>query len=88
MKDISYFTLNVWYVLGNSNIANIFSILLPETIEKFNLNLEDKNQIIQFLEKDIYEDVSNSKLTITISSRNPDSFRRGFAEGEKLVLMT
>ncbi|PQG42269.1 GntR family transcriptional regulator [Enterococcus faecium] len=88
VKDISYFTLNVWYVLGNSNIANIFSILLPGTIEKFNLNLEDKNQIIQFLEKDIYEDVSNSKLTITISSRNPDSFRRGFAEGEKLVLMT
>ena len=89
VKDISYFTLNVWYQMDDDlNIANIFSILLPETVEKFNLDLEDKQQIIQFLEKDIYHEVANSKLTISISSRKPDSFRRNFAEGEKLVLMT
>jgi hypothetical protein len=88
VKDISYYTLNVWYKIDNSNIANIFSILLPETIEKFGFNLDDKNQIIQFLEKDIYREVANSKLTISISSRKPDSFRRNFAENEKLVLMT
>ena len=76
VKDISYYTLNVWYKIDNSNIANIFSILLPETIEKFGFNLDDKNQIIQFLEKDIYREVANSKLTISISSRKPDSFRR------------
>ncbi|MGJ0707415.1 GntR family transcriptional regulator, partial [Enterococcus avium] len=40
------------------------------------------------LEKDIYREVANSKLTISISSRKPDSFRRNFAENEKLVLMT
>ena len=83
VKDISYYTLNVWYKIDNSNIANIFSILLPETIEKFGFNLDDKNQIIQFLEKDIYREVANSKLTISISSRKPDSFRRNFAENEK-----
>ena len=89
VKDISYFTLNVWYQMDDElSIANIFSILLPETVEKFNLDLEDKQQIIQFLEKDIYHEVANSKLTISISSRKPDSFRRNFAEGEKLVLMT
>lgn len=88
VKDISYFTLNVWYKIDDLNIANIFSILLPEVIEKFGLNLEDKDQIIRFLENDIYHEVANSKLTISISSRKPDSFRREFAKGDKLVLMT
>lgn len=88
VKDISYFTLNVWYKIDDLNIANIFSILLPELIEKFGLNLEDKDQIIRFLENDIYHEVANSKLTISISSRKPDSFRREFAKGDKLVLMT
>lgn len=88
VKDISYFTLNVWYKIDDLNVANIFSILLPETIEEFGLDLEDKNQIIQFLEKDIYREAANSKLTISITSRKPDSFRREFADDEKLVLMT
>ena len=88
VKDISYFTLNVWYKLAEENVANIFSILLPETIKTFGLDLEDKEQIIQFLEKDIYREVANSKLTISISSRKPDSFRREFSEDETLVLMT
>ena len=88
VKDISYFTLNVWYKMDKLNVANIFSILLPEIIEAFGLDLDNSEQIIQFLETDIYHEVANSKLTITISSRKPDSFRREFAEDETLVLMT
>ncbi|MGM0239952.1 winged helix-turn-helix domain-containing protein [Enterococcus sp. AZ103] len=88
VKDISYFTLNIWYKINQLNVANIFSILLPETIKKFNLDLEDEEQIVQFLEEDIYREVANSKLTISISSREPDSFRREFSEEDKLVLMT
>lgn len=88
VKDISYFTLNVWYKVDSLNIANIFSILLPETIENFNLDLENEEQIIQFLEREIYDEVANSKLTISISSREQDSFRRKFADDQGLVLMT
>jgi len=88
VQDLSYLTLNVWYESNEQNVANIFSIILPETVRQFGLDLENKEQIIRFLEKDIYQKALNSHLTITISSRDVESFRRKFPKDQKLVLLT
>ncbi|AYW49827.1 GntR family transcriptional regulator [Tetragenococcus halophilus] len=88
VQDLSYLTINVWYKSYEQNVANIFSIILPETVRQFGLDLEDSDCIIQFLETDIYKKVLSSQLTITISTRDVNSFRRKFPKEQKLVLLT
>lgn len=83
-----YLTLNIWYQNNDQNIANCLSILLPETANRFGIDLEDGNQIIQFIEKDIYRIASNSKLTISVSERLPQTFRRDFLNNDPLILIT
>ncbi len=88
VEDVSYYTVNVWYKVDQEYVANNFSILLPETIKKFELDLEDEEQVIRFYEEGLYQNIANSRITISISSRSPDSFRRNFPEADKLVLIT
>ncbi|GMA09250.1 hypothetical protein GCM10025886_24020 [Tetragenococcus halophilus subsp. flandriensis] len=88
VQDLTYLTLNVWYKSYEQNVANLFSIILPETVRQFGFDLEDNEQIIRFLEKDIYQEALNSHLTVTVSSRDVNSFRRKFPEDQKLILLT
>lgn len=88
VEDVSYLTLNVWYKSSGENVAYTFSIILPETAKRCGLDLEDKDQIIRFLETEIYQQAVTSRLTITVSSRDKSSFRREFPSEDRLVLMT
>lgn len=88
VDDTNYLTLNVWYKNQKTNVANNLSILLPDTIEAFGVDLSDKDQFVQFIEKDIYKKVVNSKLTITVSERPMNTFKRKFAKSPALILMT
>lgn len=88
VQDLSYLTLNIWYKSYEQNVANIFSIILPETVRQFGFDLEDKEQIIHFLETEIYQEALSSRITVTISSRDVNSFRRRFPKDQKLVLLT
>ncbi|KRL20047.1 transcriptional regulator, GntR family [Lentilactobacillus kisonensis DSM 19906 = JCM 15041] len=88
VNDANYLTLNIWYKNQDQNIANNLSILLPETVKEFGVDLSNKDQFVQFLEKDIYKKVVNSRLTITISDRPINTFKRKFAPTHSLILMT
>lgn len=55
VHNLPYLTLNIWYQNNHRNIANNLSIVLPEIIEEFDVDLTDETQFVQFLEKDIYQ---------------------------------
>lgn len=87
-KDDPYYSLNIWYKQSDSYIANTFTIIMPETIKKFELDLDSSEDIINFIENSLYESAKSSHLTMSISSRENDSFRRKFKEDETLILLT
>lgn len=88
VQDTNYLTLNIWYKNQDKNIANNLSILLPEVVEEFGVDLDNRDQFIKFLEKDIYEKVVNSRMTIAISDRPTNTFKRKFVRSPSLILMT
>ncbi len=88
VHNLPYLTLNIWYQNNHRNIANNLSIVLPEIIEEFDVDLTDETQFVQFLEKDIYQKVVNSALTITVSDRPLTTFKRKFPKSPLLILMT
>ncbi|WP_459471167.1 GntR family transcriptional regulator [Pediococcus pentosaceus] len=88
VQNRHYLTLNVWYKNGINNIANNLAIVMPETIDKFSVNLNNPKSIVQFLENNVYKVASSSTLTLSVSERHPSTFRRNFINDSPLMLIT
>ncbi|KIS04321.1 GntR family transcriptional regulator [Paucilactobacillus wasatchensis] len=88
VKDSKYLTLNLWYKNKLKNVANELSIILPETIEKFGIDIEDPTNLVQLLEKDIYSFTASSEVTIVLSERPVETFKRKFIDSGPLMLLT
>ncbi|MEE6710807.1 winged helix-turn-helix domain-containing protein [Pediococcus acidilactici] len=88
VKNHPYLTLNIWYRSGENNVANNLAIVMPETIEKFTVDLNNSKSIVKFLENDVYNVASSSTLTLAVSERHPSTFRRKFINDSPLMLIT
>ncbi|MFT8412488.1 MAG: GntR family transcriptional regulator [Schleiferilactobacillus perolens] len=82
-----YYTLNIWYQNDKGNIANNLAIVDPNTILHYGVDLNDPEQIIDFLENTIYSEGGSSKLTVTVSDRPTSTFQYPFANNTKEPLM-
>lgn len=57
-----------WYKYKGEGIAYSFSIIPVETITEENINLNDKNELLKFLEETSYNKAKHSTLKVNFSS--------------------
>lgn len=67
-KTVAVVVVDRWYKSQGNTIAYSFSVLPIETISKYNLDLNDSNIILEFLETLIYNISSNIMLEIKFSA--------------------
>lgn len=67
-KTVVVVIVDMWYKSQGNTIAYSFSVLPIETISKYNLDLNDSNTILEFLETHIYSIASNIILEIKFSA--------------------
>ena len=67
-KTAAVVLIDRWYKSQNETIAYTFTLLPIETISKFNLDLNNQDQILEFIEKKIYEISSDILVEIKYST--------------------
>ncbi|OOM05366.1 GntR family transcriptional regulator [Clostridium saccharobutylicum] len=67
-KTAAVVLIDRWYKFQGHAIAYTFTLLPIETISKFNLDLNNQDNILKFLEKDIYEISSDILVEIKYST--------------------
>lgn len=65
-----------WYKSKDTVIAYTFSIIPIETISQFNINLNDNDQLLKFLENDIYLNANDAMLEIKHSTSGSFSAKK------------
>lgn len=86
--QVPYYTLKIWYQSAGQNVANEFTIMMPETIERLGVDVDDHDNVVATLEHTLYEKAANAELVITVSERQPSTFKRTFGAKGELMLMT
>ncbi|MBW6411268.1 GntR family transcriptional regulator [Clostridium weizhouense] len=61
-KTAAVVLIDRWYKTKENTVAYTFTLIPIETISKFNINLNNKDEVLKFLENDIYE-LANNVLT-------------------------
>ncbi|MBK1810897.1 GntR family transcriptional regulator [Clostridium sp. YIM B02505] len=67
-KTAAVVLIDRWYKSQEYTSAYSFTLLPIETISKFNIDLNDKDKVLQFVEKDIYDICSNVLTEIKYST--------------------
>jgi DNA-binding GntR family transcriptional regulator len=57
-----------WYISEGNPAAYSFTLIPIETISKFNVDLNDRNKVLEFVEKEIYEISSNVLVEVKYST--------------------
>jgi DNA-binding GntR family transcriptional regulator len=66
-----------WYKSQGSPAAYSFTLIPIETISKFNIDLNDHNKVLEFIEKEIYEICSNVLVEVKYSTAGNISAKIG-----------
>lgn len=67
-KTAATVSIDRWYKFNNEAIAYTYTIMPIETISTFNLDLNKKDDLLQFIEEYIYTHCTNTSIDIKISS--------------------
>ncbi|SFD16579.1 GntR family transcriptional regulator [Clostridium uliginosum] len=67
-KTAAVVLVDRWYKSKGRTIAYTFTLIPIETISTLNIDLNDKTQLLQILEKDIYEEANNVLIEIKYST--------------------
>lgn len=87
-KPAAVVVIDRWYKIENKIIAYAFSIIPIEHISKYNIDLNNHDELLQFIEKDIYEICDNLTLDIKFStSGNFAAKKYLFADKEHFFLL-
>lgn len=84
-----HFTINLWYGEENAYVGNDFCMISSQLGEKYQVERMSAGELQDFLETELYAISGYSTLTMTISLRDKDDFKREFAaDVQNLVVMT
>lgn len=67
-KSVATLMIDRWYTSKNNVIAYSFTIISIETISKLNIDLTNKESLLNLIEKDIYNQCSDSIVEIKFST--------------------
>jgi len=67
-KTVAVVLVDRWYISQDKTAAYTFTLLPIEAISKFNIDLNDHDKFLNFLEREIYEICSNTLVEIKYST--------------------
>lgn len=67
-KTAAVVLVDRWYISQGTPVAYSFTLFPIETISKFNIDLNDEDKLLEFVEKEIYEISSNILVEIKYST--------------------
>lgn len=77
-----------WYKSEGKTVAYTFSIIPVETISEEGIDLSDKNQLLNYLEKTVYEKAKHSSLKINFSEAgNVSAMKYVVSKSERFYLL-
>ena len=87
-KPAAVVVIDRWYKIDKKVVAYAFSIMPIDNISKFDIDLNNHEQLLNFVEKDIYNDCNNIMLDVKFStSGNYASNRSSFPDNEQFFLI-
>lgn len=87
-KPAAVVVIDRWYKIDKKVVAYAFSIMPIDNISKFDIDLNNHEQLLNFVEKDIYNDCNNIMLDLKFStSGNYASKRSSFLDNEQFFLI-
>ncbi|MDU2112385.1 MAG: GntR family transcriptional regulator, partial [Clostridiales bacterium] len=87
-KPAAVVVIDRWYKIDKKVVAYAFSIMPIDNISKFDIDLNNHEQLLNFVEKDIYNDCNNIMLDVKFStSGNYASKRSSFLDNEQFFLI-
>lgn len=66
-KPVAVVSIDRWYKSGDRALAYSFTILPIETVSTYNIELDNLDSLLNFLEEDIYNICSNTDISIKFS---------------------
>lgn len=88
IKPAALAVIDRWYKIQDETIAYAFTIVPIENISTYNVDLNNENELLKFVENDIYDICSNAELQIKFSSSgNFASKKAPFSEKEEFYLL-
>ncbi len=77
-----------WYKSEEKTAAYTLSIIPIETIAEEKIDLADKNQLLEYLEKNLYEDAKYSSIQLTFSEAgNFSSMKENLSKSKRFYLL-
>lgn len=67
-KTVAAVNVDRWYIKNGNALAYTFTVIPIETISYFDIDLNDNNKLLKFIEDDIYNKCSHSSIDIKFSS--------------------
>lgn len=87
-KPAAVVVIDRWYKIDKKVVAYAFSIMPIDNISKFDIDLNNHEQLLNFVEKDIYNDCNNIMLDVKFStSGNYASKRSSLPDNEQFFLI-
>lgn len=67
-KPVAAVSIDRWYIYKNNTIAYTFTIIPIETISSLNIDLNNKEALLNFIEKDVFNKCNDSTIEIKFST--------------------
>ena len=82
-KTAAAVNIDRWYISNGNAIAYTFTVIPIETISYFDIDLNDTNKLLNFIETDIYNKCTNSSIDIKFSSSGKFATKKYSISSEK-----
>lgn len=82
-KTVAAVNIDRWYMSNGNAIAYTYTIIPIETIASFNIDLNNTNSLLKFIEDDIYNKCSHSSIEIKFSSSGKFATKKYSISSEK-----
>lgn len=79
--------VHIWYRNQGKLLAYTFGVMAVESISKYHLDLNDKEQLMKFVQTDLYEQAERSQLTIHPDSAGNSILADSLQEGEHVTMI-
>ena len=82
-KTAAAVNIDRWYIKNGTALAYTFTVIPIETISYFDINLNDNNRLLNFIEEEIYTKCSHSSIDIKFSSSGKFATKKYSISSEK-----
>ncbi len=82
-KPVAAVNIDRWYMSNGNALAYTYTVIPIETISAFNIDLNNNDEFLKFIENDIYTQCSHSSIDIKFSSSGKFATKKYSISSEK-----